>query len=199
MVVLHNLNKDIDAKNIRYQFQLYGLKEYVSLKNPNFKLKEVLDTIKLNPEGDQPEHASTIANEIFLDGDFYQLNQEYGKTGHRLVYLKQAEQAFLKETINKDLEFLKANNMTDFQLHIMVEKKSEVAPQEVQLPEPIEGAQPPTEAEAKIAHDGPRHNLVSEGEHEIYHIGIVDYLQTWDLSKKTGKLFSKFKKKEKTS
>jgi len=131
LVVLHNLNKDVEAKNIRYQFQLYGLKEYVSLKNPNFKLKEVLDTIKLKPEADQPEHASTIANEIFLDGDLYQLNQEYGQTGHRLVYLKQAEQAFLKATIDKDLEFLKVNNMTDFQLHIMVEKKSDVAPQEV--------------------------------------------------------------------
>lgn len=68
--------------------------------------------------------------------------------------------------------------MTDFQLHIMVEKKSDVAPQEVQLPEPIEGAEPATEAATTAVRnaDGPRHNFVSEGEHEVYHIGIVDYL-----------------------
>ena len=43
----------------------------------------------------------------------------------------------------------------------------------------MEGAQPSTEAaeaEKKLAHDGPRHALASDGGHEVYHIGIVDYL-----------------------
>ena len=88
------------------------------------------------------------------------------KQGKSILQLTANDEKELAEILAVDSQFLMRRGLMDYSLYLVVEAAGKRHLQEDQ--EGLEG----------------RNLWRSESGRELYHIGVIDYLQKWDLSKK---------------
>ena len=100
-----------------------------------------------------------IYKSILKDNDFALLQS---KTTKKIFNLSDHVSKLLIKNLDKDVEFLKSKGLLDYSFFVAVEY---------------------CEGMHTRIHTS-RHSFFSENMHEVYHFGIIDYLQNWSCGKR---------------
>jgi len=112
-----------------------------------------------------------LAKNVLKDVNFIRIGEHFKD---QLIDIPDSKGSALIKTMIQDAQFLKNKNIMDYSLFISIEAN-------------------------KAGYIAKRNTELSRNRHLIYHFGIIDYLQKWDMTKKaeaTWKTFMRGNKKQ---
>ena len=98
------------------------------------------------------------------------------------------EQKNLENILSVDTKFLCSHNLMDYSLYLVVEQKKSSGENLKALYRNRSAAFSVSSINTGLAVGGNRNLLGSFKGNEVYHIGLIDYLQKWDSNKKLERL-----------
>lgn len=166
-----------DLKGSMFNRQVLSTEVLLSHESSTFTTLFSVDALSNNIYSELPEELkkALIKNSNTLkDVDFLQLSKNYPKLFR--VTLPEADSKLVNQLIEKDSEFFRNNNIMDYSVLLGIEKVTDRG---------SFGINPPTGTDSSSEKMPSRQSFMSHDGNYIYHISIIDYLQTYSLSKRS--------------